>query len=47
MQTETQAETTPSKPRYRTVQEVFNAVLDADTAGRQLYWDWDKRQPLD
>lgn len=19
----------------------------ADTAGRQLYWDWDKRQPLD
>lgn len=33
MQTETQAETTPSKPRYRTVQEVFNAVLDAGLYG--------------
>lgn len=33
MQTEVQTETTPSKPKQRTVQEVFNVVLDAGLYG--------------
>ena len=33
MQTEMQTETTPSKPKQRTVQEVFNVVLDAGLYG--------------
>lgn len=33
MQTEMQAETTPNKPKQRTVQEVFNVVLDAGLYG--------------
>lgn len=37
-----QAETTPNKPKQRTLQEVFNVVLDAG-----LYWDWDRRLSLD
>lgn len=33
MQAEMQAETTPSKPKQRTLQEVFNVVLDAGLYG--------------
>ena len=33
MQTEAQPETTPNKPKQRTVQEVFNVVLDAGLYG--------------
>lgn len=33
MQAEMQAETTPNKPKQRTLQEVFNVVLDAGLYG--------------
>lgn len=40
MQAEMQAETTPNKPKQRTLQEVFNVVLDAGLygAGKPYYF---------